>query len=228
MEKMIYLLKRRADVESGDFKAALLGPVIEELRERGAGNITVNLAELNDVLKEQAPGRLMGPWRDVSAVVSFWHENLDERAPIEACFEKISQSTFGYLVTESVVQPFERVWAEGERRPGVTQFGANGKPEGISDEAFYHNWQVLHSAQSFELHPLRWSYVRNAVARPLTPNAPAYRAIVSEHFHSLEDFTDDARYFGSQEAVEEMMEHIPGFCDLGNMLSLGMTEYYFR
>jgi len=228
MEKMIYFLERPSEVAVDDFKNSLLNPLIGELRELGASHITINIADLNDAIEKDAPGRLMGPWQEVSAVVSFWHATIDERAPIEACLNKYSASITGYLVTESVVQPFEMDWEEGERRPGVTQFGANGKPEGISDEEFYHNWQVLHSAQSFELHPLRWSYVRNAVARPLTPNAPTYRAIVSEHFRTLEDFTDDSRYFGSQEALEEMIEHMPGFCDLGNMFSLGMSEYHFK
>ena len=228
MEKMIYLLSRPAAIAMDDFKSGLLTTAVGELRKHGASRITVNIADLNGVLQEQAPGRLMGPWQDVAAVVAFWHANLDERAPIEACLENHSAAITGYLVTESVVQPFATEWEEGDRRPGVTQFGANGKPAGVTDEEFYYNWQVLHSAQSFELHPLRWSYVRNAVARPLTPNAPDYRAIVSEHFRSLEDFTDDSRYFGSQEALQEMIEHMPGFCDLGTMFSLGMSEYYFN
>ena len=33
---------------------------------------------------------------------------------------------------------------------------------------------------------------------------------------------------GSREALEEMIGHMPGFCDLGNMFSLGMSEYYYR
>ena len=45
---------------------------------------------------------------------------------------------------------------------------------------------------------------------------------------AVEDFTDDARYFGSQEALMEMIEHMPGFCDLENMFSLAMSEYYFE
>ncbi len=228
MEKLIYFLQRPSDVAEDDFRNSLLSPLVAELRELGASTITINIADLNDAIERDAPGRLMGPWQEVSAVVSFWHDTLDERAPIETCLKHDSASITGYLVTESVVQPFEREWEEGVRRPGVTQFGANGKPEGVSDEAFYHNWQVLHSAQSFALHPLRWSYVRNAVARPLTPNAPTYRAIVSEHFRSLEDFTDDSRYFGSREALDELIEHMPGFCDLGNMFSLGMSEYHFK
>ncbi len=227
MEKMVYLLKQSAAVAPEAFSASLLGPLVEELRRQGASDITINIADLNAELQERSPGRLMGPWQDVSAVVSFWHATIDERADIEAAFHQLAERITGYLVTESVVQPFERDWQDGERRPGITQFGGNGKPAGVTDVEFYHNWQVLHSAQSFDLHPLRWSYVRNAVARPLTPDAPDFRAIVMEHFHSLEDFCDDARYFGSQEAIAEMIEHMPGFCDLDNMFSLGMSEYHF-
>ncbi|MEM1111550.1 MAG: hypothetical protein AAGI11_06550 [Pseudomonadota bacterium] len=227
MEKMIYLLKRSAELSPDAFSAKLFGAVVDDLRELGASRMTINIADLNETIQAQAPGRLMGPWQDVAAVVSFWQASLDERGPIEDCLSDISDTITGYLVTESIVQPFDQDWQDGERRPGITQFGANGKPADVSDEDFYHNWQVLHSAQSFDLHPLRWSYVRNAVARPLTPGAPTYRAIVSEHFYSLEDFTDDARYFGSQQALEEMIEHMPGFCDLGNMFSLGMSEYHF-
>jgi len=61
----------------------------------------------------------------------------------------------------------------------------------------------------------------------LTKNAPAYRAIVSEHFRVLEDFTDESRYFGSQEVVEDMFKEINGFCDLELMISIPMSEYYF-
>lgn len=228
MEKMIYFLSKPPGEDIQAFRTGLLGPVVEELQAAGASRITVNVADMNDQLQSEAPGRLLGPWEDVAAAVSLWHDTIDARAALEASLNVASASITGYLVTESVVQPFERDWAEGERRPGVTQFGANGKPEGVTDEAFYHNWQVLHSTQSFELHPLRWSYVRNAVARPLTPDAPPYRAIVQEHFRALEDFTDDSRYFGSDEALQEMIEHMPGFCDLNCMFSVGMSEYAFK
>ncbi len=228
MEKMIYLLQRPAATSIEDFRGVLLNELIVGLRSNGASHITINVADLNDLLEAEAPGRLMGPWQDVAAVVALWHNNIDERTGIEACLQEMSASITGYLVTESVPQGFEPEWEGGQRRSGVTQFGANGKPPGISDEDFYHNWQILHSAQSFDLHPLRWSYVRNAVARPLTANAPEYRAIVSEHFRELEVFMDDERYFGSAEAVQEMIEAVSGFCDMETMFSLGMSEYYFK
>jgi hypothetical protein len=228
MEKMIYFLTRKPDQSQADFSSWLLGALVTDLRGNGAHSVTIQVADLNETLAQEAPGRLIGPFEAVSAVVSFWHASLDQRAPLEAVLAKGSTSITGYLVTESIVQPFDPSWEDGKRRPGVTQVGANGKPPNVSDEEFYHNWQVVHSTSSFDLHPLRWSYVRNAVARPLTPNAPAYRAIVMEHFRELEDFTDDTRYFGSDEAVAAMMEEVPGFCDFENMFSVGMSEYYFR
>lgn len=228
MEKFIYLLDKPGTSSLGEFKKAVLGTVIETIRVCGASQITVNIADLSGEVSKVAPQRIIGPCEKLGAVISFWHDCLDQRSPIEACFQQISENMRGYLVTESVLKSFQLAWKEGERRPGVTQFSANGKPPTVSDEEFYHNWQVLHSAHSFALHPRRWSYVRNAVARPLTPDAPLYRAIVSEHFRELEDFTDDSRYFGAQEVVEQMYQEVGGFCDMQNLLSIPMSEYYFK
>jgi hypothetical protein len=228
MEKSIYLLHKPSSVSIENFRDNLLGSGVSLLRALGGSQITMNIADLNAVMQEQAPGRLIGPWQSLSAVVAYWHDCLDARGPIEASLREISEAVAGYLVTESVPQAFNPVWEGGERRPGVTQFGANGKPENVSDEAFYYNWQVVHSAASFELHPLRWSYVRNAVARPLTDGAPPYRAIVSEHFRELADFTEDQRYFGSPEAIAFMLEELPGFCDFNSMVSVPTSEYFFR
>jgi hypothetical protein len=228
VEKSIYLLHKADSVPIEQFRESLLTAVVPRLRSLGASQLTIQIADLNPILQEQAPGRLIGPWQPLSAAVAYWHDCLDQRAPLEASLCDISASIDGYLVTESVPQGFDPVWEGGQRRPGVTQFGANGKPDNVSDEEFYYNWQVVHSTSSFDLHPLRWSYVRNAVARPLTPGAPAYRAIVCEHFRELDDFTDDQRYFGSQEAVAAMLKELPGFCDFNRMVSLAMSEYYFR
>jgi hypothetical protein len=228
MEKSIYLLRKPAAVAIEAFCDALLGSAVSQLRALGATQITVNIADLNTAIEAQAPGRLIGPWQALSGVIAYWHDCLDGRAQIEAVLRGCSEAMDGYLVTESVPQGFDPVWEGGARRPGVAQFGANGKPANVTDEEFYYNWQVLHSTQSFELHPLRWSYVRNAVARPLTADAPPYRAITSEHFRELEDFTDDQRYFGSPEAVAEMLGHLPGFCDFNSMVSVPMSEYFFK
>ena len=66
-----------------------------------------------------------------------------------------------------------------------------------------------------------------AVARRLTPEAPPYLAIVLERFPSLDDFTDDGRYFGSRDVVKEMVEHVPSFYDFASAITGGMSEYRF-
>lgn len=228
MEKLIYILESDQTLSVDQFRERLLNEVAPGLRSQGATRITLNVADLNEEVEARSSGRLMGAWREISAVVALWLDSLDERQSIEALLAEKTDSVRGYLVTESVPQGFELEWEGGARRPGVTQFGMNEKPQDVSLEDFYYNWQVVHSKQSFELHPRRWSYVRNAVARPLTPGAPVFQAIVSEHFRSLEDFVDDERYFGSEEAVNTMIGHLAGFCDLGSMVSLAMSEYYFE
>lgn len=227
MEKFIYFLEKDDAISIDQLRDKLTTSVVAELRTLGASQITVNVADLNQQIGDAAPGRLIGPWQHVAAAVSFWHQCLDHRAPIEALLLAQGKAITGYLVTESIPQTFEPDWEGGARRPGVTQFGANGKPANVTEEEFYHNWQVDHSTLSFDLHPLRWSYVRNAVARPLTTDAPAYRAIVSEHFREIDDFTDDSRYFGSMEVLQKMIAEVPGFCDAELMFSVPMSEYFF-
>ncbi len=226
MEKIIALLKKPDAKSIEDFRSDLCGDVITSLRDAGASSITINIADLVDTLQSQAPGRLIGPWRDVDAVVHCWHDYADGAGDALASLQAVSAGCDAYLVCEAVPQPFEVEWEGGARRPGVTQFGANGKPAGIDDADFFRNWQQ-HSVSSFGLHPLRWSYVRNAVLRPLSDGAPAYRCIVSEHFRDLDDFLVDERYFGSEDAVATMIDEVAGFCDFENMFSLGMSEYYF-
>lgn len=227
MEKLMYLLERDGGANSDALTTALLRELIPAVRNTGAHRITLNIANLDTEIKSAAPGRIAGAWDRLGGVLSLWLDTLDDRGPIEALLEKTVPGHHGYLVTESMPQRCEQSWPDGERRPGVTQFTAHGKPADVGEEDFYHNWQVRHSAISFDLHPLRWSYERNAVARALTPGAPPHRALVLEHFRHLDDFTDDSRYFGKPEVVEEMFAELPGFCDVNTMVTGGMSEYRF-
>lgn len=227
MEKLVYLLQRKPGLSNEDFTNQMLGQVVPAMQRVGARHIDVLVSDLDEAVRAAAPGRIAGPWDNLAGVVQFWLENVDARGVVEPLLAALASRCDGYLVTESVVQPFTRGWADGARRPGVTQFTAHAKPEGVSEADFYYNWQVKHSAISFDLHPLRWSYVRNAVARPLTPGALPYRAIVSEHFRELRDFTDENRYFGSSEMMQEMYADLPGFCDHSRMVTGPMSEFNF-
>lgn len=237
MEKLVYLLNSRVadDAAANDaarqarFSEAALDDLADKLKRCGAYRIVINVADLNKPVGDAAPGRIFGGavWNGLDAVVEFWLDNLDRRRKIELLLGSHCEHLDGYLVTESIVQNFAREWPPKSRRPGVTQFTALNKPADVSDEDFYHTWQVEHSASSFDLHPRRWSYIRNAVARPLTAGAPPYRALVFEHFRELADFTDESRYFGTPEAVEAMYAELPGYCDVSSMITGPMSEYGF-
>lgn len=227
MEKLVYLLGREPGADMQSLREQLLGETVPLLRAHDARHITLNVADLDDPVQSAAPDRIAGPWESLGAVVAFWLECLDSRAPIEAQLTSLAPGVTGYLVTESLPQTFTQDWGDGERRPGVTQFTAHGKPAGLDEAAFYHNWQVEHSRLSFDLHPRRWSYERNAVARQLSGEPSGYRALVLEHFRELEDFTDPARYFGDPAVVEQMYAELPGFCDVHNMVTGPMSEYRF-
>ena len=158
-----------------------------------------------------------------------WIDNLDDRQDIEAALGADGARVDGYLVTESIPQACtDRNWQDGERSPGVTHFTWFDKAQGISEEEFFHNWFEVHTPFSFELHPLRWEYVRNAVARPVTPNAPPVRAIVGERFRELRDYTDPKRLFGSPEVLAKSAEGAGDFSDPDSLQSLPLSEYIIK
>jgi hypothetical protein len=115
-------------------------------------------------------------------------------------------------VTESVPQPVSDI-------PGLlTHLTWFPKPARLADEEFFHGWHVVHTPSSAALHPRRQGYVRDAVARTLTPDSPPVRAIVSEFF-APEDYLDPARLFGSREALRRTAEELPLYADAADISS---------
>ncbi|GAA3818862.1 hypothetical protein [Nocardioides panacisoli] len=143
---------------------------------------------------------LMGRGAELRAMVELWVDSVDvwpelvEQVPGDA-----------YLVTESVPQPL----APGD---WLTHFTWFPKPERLSEEEFFHGWHVVHTPSSAQLHPLRQGYIRDAVARTLTPGSPPVRAIVCESFDE-EVYLDPSRLFGSAEALERTMAELPLYAD---------------
>ncbi len=153
------------------------------------------------------PSLLMGRGPSLAGLVEVWVDSVDvwpslvERVPADA-----------YLVTESVPQP-----PSGE--PGLlTHLTWFPKPARLTEGDFFHGWHVVHTPSSAALHPWRQGYVRDAVARTLTPGAPPVRAIVSELF-ALEDYLDPARLFGSKEALEKTVVELPMYADADDISS---------
>jgi hypothetical protein len=186
------------------------------------------IPDRTEEIRARAPARLSPNFDSASLIFQCWLPSLDLRGPIEDFLGTQSGSVWGYLVTESSVAPDHHELGEGERVPGITQIAINEKPEGVSDEDFYREWQEVHSKLSFDLHPTRESYERNAVARKLTPAAPDHRAIVYERFPALEHFVDESIYFGDPKVVEAMFAHVPSFYRFDTAITGGMSEFRFR
>lgn len=149
---------------------------------------------------------LMGRGSELRGHAAIWVDSVDvwaqivEQAPGDA-----------YLVTESIPQPVDAGTL-------LTHFTWFPKPDRLSEEEFFHGWHMIHTPSSARLHPLRQGYVRDAVARTLTPGSPPVRAIVSEYF-TEEIYLDPSRLFGSNEELMATMEELPLYADQADIAS---------
>ena len=228
MEKLIYIAWKREGDDAVDLRKRWIDEVAPAVLDAGVRSLTLNVSDLVDTLGERA-FLVMGEGRSIAAEISLWLDCSDDRGPIEALLRPASGRLAGYLVTESIPQAYlDRDWPDGEQSPGVTHFTAFPKPDRVSEEDFFAAWHGVHTPLSFELHPRRWLYVRNSVARALTEGAPPYRAIVEERFRTIEDYTDPKRLFGSKEVVERMVAELSDFADADRMDSVPMSETIFR
>jgi hypothetical protein len=102
------------------------------------------------------------------------------------------------------------------------------KPDRLTDEQFYGHWHGSHTPLSFEIHPL-WRYIRNSVARSLTPGAAPYRGIVEERFREIEDALDMERLFrGAAANMKRGMKDVDQFLDRDHIASTLMNEYIVK
>lgn len=205
MEKLVYLLRKDPSLAGGAFAEGLLGSVGKTLAaEDRVRGLTLEVPDLADDPRVTAE-HLTGRGREIGGAVSVWLDRVEDRFLIEEALSEVDASWDGYLVTESTVQPYaRRDWADGEQSPGVTQFVIFEQPASLSDAEFFARWHDRISPMSFDLHPTRTRYVRNVVARRLTPGAPPWRGIVCERWDSLDEWLDPAQLYSSPELFDEM------------------------
>lgn len=227
MEKLIYLAWRKPGLSAADHRRHLLEEAAPRLLAAGARRLTLDVSDLLETIPK--PMLLMGEGASLGASIALWLDCYDARRPLEDVLRSESERLDGYLVTESVPQPCaDRAWPDGVRSPGVTHFTWFEKAAGVPDAEFFHAWHEVHTPFSFELHPRRWCYVRNSVARALTPGAPPVRAIVVERFRELEDYTDPKRLFGSKEVLKRSGEEVGQYADPKRLHSVPLSEFIVR
>jgi hypothetical protein len=161
------------------------------------------------------PPLLMGKGPDLAGLVEVWVDCVDVWRDIQAQVRGDA-----YLVTESVPQ------RPAERQGLLTHLSFFPKPERLSEEEFFHGWHDIHTPSSAKLHPRRQGYVRDAVARTLTPGSPPVRAIVSELFEK-DDYLDPARLFAVEE-LETTMRELPLYADSDDLSCVPLWRTVIR
>ncbi|MFT4571272.1 MAG: hypothetical protein ACI8TX_001711 [Hyphomicrobiaceae bacterium] len=239
MEKLIYLVECEPDAGPDALRERILSDIAPQLLERGAEKLTVYVEDS----ASQTPVPLTPPEGEtrVRADISLWLDCHDRREPCEELLRDLGSALHGYLVTESLYTEYggnphaePRHWPDGERSPGLTMLTLLAKPDRLTYEQWIEHWYGMQSPVSERLQP-RIRYVRNAVARALTPNAKPWLGIVEECWAAPEDITDPHRFYltgGSDEVLNrnltEMLESVGGFLELEQIRSYMLSEYILR
>lgn len=177
----------------------------------------------------------------VRAIVSIWLANYDDRGPYEGVLRSVADRIAGYLVTESLYTDYggsrhagPRTWPDGERSPAVLTCSFIEQKRDLSYEDWIEVWHTEVSPVTAELQP-RMRYVRNAVVRPVTPDAPPFKALVEEAWPSAEHIVDPLLFYNADGDPEVMQRHltemlgvITRFLDLDTMRNNTMSEWLLK
>ena len=229
MEKLVYVIWKRPEDSLERFKEEILGRTARALMELGAQGLSVNLAdELSAYAQERQITCMEEP---VAGTISVWLNTVLDRKPIEEVIAGITARFAGYLVLESVpIVNTTEVVPKGERTPGITTVAFLQIPEGMAYETWREQWQGHHTQVAIETQST-FLYIQNVIVRPLTQDAPPWKAIVEEGFPA-EAATDQMVFFnagGSQEKLAEnqqrMLDSCAKFIDFDTLESHPMSTY---
>lgn len=236
--KLIYLLwspKGQSRAETTDI---LLHQVASQLLESGTVQLSMNIADPESKLRSPNPQLTLE--RPACAAVSAWVEDVDVEGDLERCFTAAGFRAAGYMVDETLYTDYgdnahaaPRSWPDGERSPGVVTLNLLQRPRRITREEWLRRWHGTMSPVSEAIQP-RARYVRNAVGRPLSPDAPPYDAIVEECWPSRSHVTNPMLFFGASDLWElgrnmaTILKTVRSFLDLRRIRSIPMGEYFIR
>lgn len=230
MEKLVYCLWRD-EAESRDrFADRLRGPLAADLRASGAKRLRIFVA---DAAVDAGAGlRMTAEPSHKEGFVSFWLEAAQDRQAVEDLVAAAADRIAGYLVVESRPMLAETGKAPGERSPGWVQVTGICAKKHLADEEFLDHWYNVHRQVAIETQSTT-GYVRNEIVRPLTADAPRWRAIVEETFPT--GALDDPKVFyaaDDDEALKRnagrMFESVQKFIDLDTVDAHPMSEYVFE
>jgi hypothetical protein len=230
-EKLVYLIRERADRDGADLREQVLGEVAPALQGCGATDLSLHLTD-DEV---SIPGPMPGGAGELPlrVAVSCWLAAHDRRRPLEDILDGVGGRCDGYLVTESVWADFgerrgePRDWSAGRRSPGVVTVALVHRNPLLDPRTFREFWYGHQSPMSESVQP-RLRYVRNTVAHPLTPGAPPVDGIVVESWPSEEVVADiEAFHLGDLGNLTVMLDSVTTAFDMDRLRSIAMSEYLF-
>lgn len=232
MEKLVHLLWRGDGHDEAAHAEALVDDVSPALLASPAGVDRLEVLTADTSAEIPSPPLLLGLGPALASVVVCWVDCIDDRDPLVDLLAQAAGTTGSvdqYLVTESVPQRRgTRDWPDGAPTPGITHFSWFPQPARLTDEEFFHGWHEVHTPKTPALHPRRVEYVRDTVARVLTPGSAPVRALVAERFPTVDEYADPARLYGSQEALEDSVVDLPLFADFDSLSCRPLRQHIIR
>jgi hypothetical protein len=239
VEKLMYLMWMPLAEGPDQWEHLLLGELAPRLLELEPRGLTIDADDTGAQVPPPLP--LPDDEQPVRAVVSLWLDAYDQRRPYEELLGAHSTRVAGYLVTESMYTDYggnrwsaPRDWPDGQRSPGLLTVTLMQQKRGTEYEEWMQFWHTRQSPMSEEIQP-RARYVRNSVARAVTPEAPPYLGIVEEAWPTVEDLIDPMRFYCGdgdpermQANIQTMLTHIATLLDLDSTRVHTMSEWILR
>ncbi|RIL03912.1 MAG: hypothetical protein DCC71_14700 [Proteobacteria bacterium] len=229
MEKLCYVLWKRPGASGDALRDALVRDAVPALRARGARSLVLLAADAHaEAVQTARRTRMDDP---IAGMLTLWLDCVDAHGAVEALLAPHVARLAGYLVTESVVLPNTTHRAPpGTRTPGTTMLALLEKPERLAFDDWIALWHERHSPLALEIQ-CTYRYVRNVVARALTPNAPPWRGLVEEGFPTPA-VTDPMQWYRAEGDPEKMRDHlgrmiasVRSFLDIEKVESHPLSEY---
>jgi hypothetical protein len=229
VEKLVYVLWRQVGVSPEELRDALLGEVAGRCRRAGARHMAASVVD--EHVEHALKSRLTHLDPPPDGIFSFWLDCSDDRAPCQEALSEVCGRLAGYLVLESVPLPNEtRRVPAGERTPGVNMLALLERPARLAREEWIEIWHQRHKTVALETQ-CTFAYVRNAVVRALTPDAPRWEGIVEEGFPA-EAVTNPMLWYKAEgdpkllaQNAKRMIESCRAFLDLERVESHPTSEY---
>lgn len=232
MEKLCYVLWKPAAMTGDTFRDALLDDVVPSLLAGGVRGLSLLTADGD--AESVARARMTRMDDPIAGMLSAWLDSVDDRRSIETALAPHARRVAGYLVTESV--PLRNTTHRapiGSRTRGITMLALLEKPERLAMHDWLALWHDQHSPLAIEIQ-CTFRYVRNVVARALTPEAPPWLGLVEEAFPDGA-VTDLERWYDAvgdpaklRERLGQMVASVQRFLDLDRVETHPMSERVLR